>query len=422
MSKSLLIINYNFPPTPGIGGRRWAKFTKYLAKDGYELFVIGALNREAKKSAWSADVENNDRIHYFPVKTKFFNFFHNYSPTFLNKVAYKLSKFRLELFSKGNFYDKAIASNQLFYKTAKELITANSINNIVITIAPNRLVEVGLQLKKDFPNINLMIDVRDPWNICNEEWDQKYLTTERKEYELTIEKKALQAANKVFTVSDFITDHYASLFSSEKKKFVTIPNGYDTDEVFASETNTSSNKERKKNIVFAGTLYDNVTNGFEEFVIAVNELTAEMPEIFSDIQFQFYIHHLPQFEKIVSDHKCKSVHFFDHLPLSKIQEVISQSYACMLFLSPNYEFSLSTKFFEYLSKNKKILVFSKPGSTPDLIQKNNLGYVMTPSTIKKDLHNAITELAGGKYNSPHTFDIGSYTIENITNSLKQYFI
>ncbi len=421
MSKSLLIINYNFPPTPGIGGRRWAKFSKYLAKDGYELFVIGALNREVKNSAWSADVENNNRIHYFPIKTKFYNFFHNYSPAFLNKVAYKFSRFRLELFFKGNFYDKALASNPLFYKKAKELIKNNSIKNIVITIAPNRLVEVGLQLKKDFPDINLILDVRDPWNICNEEWDQKYLTAERKAYELSIENKALQAANTVLTVSDFITNHYAALLPSEKNKFVTIPNGYDTDEVFTSDAIVKTNKEKIKNIVFAGTLYDNVTGVFEEFVIAVNELGAEMPEVFSDIQFHFYIHRLPQFEKIVSNHNCRSVLFFDHLPLSKIQEVISQSYACILFLSPNYEFSLSTKFFEYLSKNKKILVFSKPGLTPDLIQKNNLGYVMTPTTIKKDLRLAITELSSGNYNSPHTFDIGSYTIGNISNSLKQYF-
>ena len=36
----ILIVCHTFPPEKGIGGRRWAKFAKYLSKDSYQVHVI----------------------------------------------------------------------------------------------------------------------------------------------------------------------------------------------------------------------------------------------------------------------------------------------------------------------------------------------------------------------------------------------
>ena len=77
--KKILLICYSFPPFPGIGGRRWAKFVKNLIKEDCELFVIGAEHRMGKPSNWINDVSGSDKIHYHPIRTKFFDFFHNHN-------------------------------------------------------------------------------------------------------------------------------------------------------------------------------------------------------------------------------------------------------------------------------------------------------------------------------------------------------
>ena len=57
MNKKVLIVCYSFPPYPGIGGRRWAKFSKYIKLLGTEVFVISSKNPFNEKSNWTTDIE-----------------------------------------------------------------------------------------------------------------------------------------------------------------------------------------------------------------------------------------------------------------------------------------------------------------------------------------------------------------------------
>ena len=92
----------------------------------------------------------------------------------------------------------------------------------------------------------------------------------------------------------------------------------------------------------------------------------------------------------------------------------------MLFLPPKYEFSLSTKFYEYVSKNKKIIVISYDGSTPDLIINNQLGYVVNPQNMYKDLENALCKLSALKDNTSSEFDLEKYSVETLAKTVRLY--
>ena len=67
MNKHILLASYVFPPYPDIGSRRWAKFAKYLARDGFNVHVVAARNPFKEQSLWTADIKHeNIYLHYLP--------------------------------------------------------------------------------------------------------------------------------------------------------------------------------------------------------------------------------------------------------------------------------------------------------------------------------------------------------------------
>jgi hypothetical protein len=53
--RPLLVIAYKFPPYAGVGGFRWAKLSKYLARLGHEVHVVTVPWREHGPNTLVAD-------------------------------------------------------------------------------------------------------------------------------------------------------------------------------------------------------------------------------------------------------------------------------------------------------------------------------------------------------------------------------
>jgi hypothetical protein len=63
--KKAVVINFTLPPYPGIGGRRWAKFCKYLNREGVDLYLIAAHRASVGYSPWLNDtLEYKEKIHF----------------------------------------------------------------------------------------------------------------------------------------------------------------------------------------------------------------------------------------------------------------------------------------------------------------------------------------------------------------------
>jgi hypothetical protein len=57
MPKKVLIVSYIFPPKSGIGGRRWAKFSKYLNRMDIDIKVLTFQKKnDSNFSNWSKDI------------------------------------------------------------------------------------------------------------------------------------------------------------------------------------------------------------------------------------------------------------------------------------------------------------------------------------------------------------------------------
>ena len=63
MSKKVLIVSYVFPPKSGIGGRRWAKFSKYLNRMDIDLKVLTFQKKnDSNFSNWSKDTVEYESV------------------------------------------------------------------------------------------------------------------------------------------------------------------------------------------------------------------------------------------------------------------------------------------------------------------------------------------------------------------------
>ncbi|MCB0793795.1 MAG: hypothetical protein KDB88_03585, partial [Flavobacteriales bacterium] len=66
----VLLIAHTFPPYRGIGGRRWAKFAKAMARKGHPVHVIHSEGpEELKGSLWTTDIEQEGiHLHLLPQR------------------------------------------------------------------------------------------------------------------------------------------------------------------------------------------------------------------------------------------------------------------------------------------------------------------------------------------------------------------
>ena len=90
--KSILLVNFDFPPNYGIGGRRWAKLAKGMAMQDVHIDVIKADPiSTAKISPWQSDtLSEKINIHSLPrpVLSEWISHPHK---SIVGKIKYRLA-------------------------------------------------------------------------------------------------------------------------------------------------------------------------------------------------------------------------------------------------------------------------------------------------------------------------------------------
>jgi len=412
MKKQVLIISFIFPPYPGIGGRRWAKFSKYLTELDTDVFVLASENPFSYKSEWTKDTDNCKvkrlPINYPKALIKF--------PTsFFGRINYKISKICVQLLSTGNYYDKAIFWENQLLKEAKKIIELNDIKNVIVSGAPFHLMYHSIKLKDWNSNLNLIVDYRDLWTDDLSMSALSSMSQKRLKEESKMELEVLNKADCVITVSDFITkkiQHKANI-----KKVATIINGFDEHDFDSIKDNNISNDVL--NFIFTGSLYKNIDSVFIPFCEAVQKIRVNEPDLYCKLKFDFYGSSDFSNIELVKRMKLDCIHFHSTIPLNHVFEKISKADYCMLFLNDTYSFSLSTKFCEYIGLRKSIVLFSKEGDASNFITSSKFGFWINPESTYDDLINLIK--SKNKVLIDQNFELNreKYSLKNITKELKE---
>ena len=415
--KKILIVCFGFPPFPGIGGRRWAKFAKELASRNNKIFVLSSENPFPNQvSLWTKDVTDNPNISLIPLPLNYPKYLLVTPKNFFQKVAYRISLTWLKLTTKGNYYDRAVNWKNQIQNVASKIIIKEQINNVIVTGAPFQLIHHVVDLKKTFPGIRIIADFRDLWTAYPLYMGFSLLSEKRKNYEINLENEIINSADFITSVSEEILQEYVNRVPQRKNSFLLIENGYDPDEI--TKGSILKNKNQKIKLIFAGTLYQNIEYIFEPFINALIKLKNENRALYELFEMEFYGEFPTQYKQLINKNNIEIIKTHNSIGLNEIQNKIAQADLGMLFLINDVNFSLSTKFFEYILANKKIVVFTSPGKTSDFIVKNKLGYAANPSTIYETLKLIFEDFKSNNLELNSSFDVEQYSIKQLTNKIE----
>ena len=427
--KRLLIITYYWPPAGGSGVQRWLKFVKYLAKNNFHCIVYTPENPEMP-------VIDNSLLKDLPdenlqvLKTKIFEPYTAYKILTGKSKKEKITvSFLKEHSSKTSFAEKLskwirgncfIPDAKMFWikpsvRFLSNYLKHHQVDLIISTGPPHSMHLIALHLKNKFPNIPWIADFRDPWTNIDF-LNDLYLTHCAKKKHQYLEKKVVQTADAVISISPTLTKELQLLDNCHSEKFYTLTNGFDVDDYKYLQQNMNDNSESFI-LTYAGLIPPNrnpkvlwqalyllakenkLPTHFK--VQLIGKVDASVKESIQPLNIEQYIE------------------FIDYLPHSDVLIKEDQANALLLIINeaPNSKGILTGKIFEYLALQKPILAIApKDGDAAKIIYQTKAGIVVEHHQVN-EMKNALLQLIEGKISPPSKSNVLQYSRENLTKQL-----
>jgi len=411
----ILILTYYWPPSGGPGVQRWLKFSNYLTLFGYEPLVITPAPDKANYPVMDPSLVNdvNEKVSVYHTSTL--------EPYTLYKMATQrkqtpYSGFASETgreglagsvsrFIRGNLFvpDARVGWNRFAIARAREFIKQHNISTIITTSPPHSTQLTGLQLKKEFPHLRWIADLRDPWTDIY--YYRKLLHLPFiKNMDKRLEKKVLENADAVVTVSEFVKDLFALKMSNPEKIHV-ITNGFDEKDFGANVEAVAFEKRKEFTIAYVGTLADeyDLTGFVEAFKGHINEAGNEAYLEFTGSISNKWHHELNG----LPNNSFTGYGHTSHIEALKRMKQADMLLLVIPFIGQNQGI-VTGKIFEYMAAGKPILGIGPLGGDAAMIlhqtntgqmfdYKNSIGMLQFISRIKnhpdqyRPDHNAIEQ-------------------------------
>lgn len=443
--KKILLIAYFYPPKGGAGVQRTSKFAKYLTELGYEVHVLTVNEDRKTLNDHSLKEDIREDIHVYrtefeevKIVKKLNNLLNNKNNNnkdaviTSNNVAKRSSiKSKIKSVCKNMFFDiynfvYLPDDKKSWIDTAAQeavkIIEKEKIDVIYTTSAPYSAHLIGYKISKQ-KNIKWIADFRDQWvnNPFAEygkivEWRQKKL-----------EKKVVENANKVISVSKPIIEDFRERYSNiNKDKFEIITNGYDERDFMDIEP---VEKKSVFKIIYNGTLYGRMSP--ENILLAISNLIEKKKIDKDKIKIEFC-------GNIGSAHKGKVDYFKDKYPnlisvknylphKGSLKNLMTGSAVLLIIDGGKGSSGIYTgKIFEYIRSGKPIIAIVPDGVARDLILKTNTGFCAYPDDIE-EIEKNIYKIYTKFYNGEKTIDfnwneIEKYERKNLTKKLSKIIV
>lgn len=388
--QKVLIVCHGFPPNPGVGGRRWAKLSKFMYASGVDATVLHAKPDDTANSPWNEDVKGIKTIVY---PRKYPKVITGSVTKLTEKIAYRIFIFLLKLITKSNYYDRAVLledeMRRLILKTTKN----QGVNNIIITGAPFSLLYYAALVKKENPHLNFIADIRDSW-LDDNYFGFGIIGTKRQREEEKRLRFVLQTADTIVVPNPLMKEMYSNMIGN--KNILLQPHGFDDTLVQASV------KERSNvNLVNFGSQYHDMENVME---LVSNSIEA------SGCRLNFYTSD-EKYKKIFSKGNKLNQQVFFHkiVPEKEVFKILSESTAAILFTNEAIKDFIATKYIETVASRTPIVVIGVEGEASRFIVENKLGVFISENKIMELIPNIRQILNDLPYNN--NFDVSKYSMK-----------
>jgi glycosyltransferase involved in cell wall biosynthesis len=361
----ILLIAFKYPPYAGVGGFRWSKLSKYLAKMGHIVHVV-TVHWEMNGPNTLMDDVNHPNIIIHRISSGYsHNFkYRAYPKTKFGNLKRIFRYMALKAVDSIWYEDEAHHWGRYLLPYCKKLIKDENITNVIATGHPFMANYWAARLKKDVPKIHLIQDFRDPW-IQSPTYRQSKnkRQTEKAEKFMSF---SLEYADLCVCVTNGLIDEYKKYY--DKTKYALITNGYD-DEMLQNIVSSRFQLNKKSGEIYISHI-GSVTNGRDRMLNVLFDALVDHDDCVFCFAGFVPERSLKLYKKLLEEQRIID---FGFLSPEDALSLVQQSDIALHLNADIVPYLVSTKVYEYAALGRPILSINGGGEIDTLLSENQWG-------------------------------------------------
>jgi glycosyltransferase involved in cell wall biosynthesis len=390
--KKLLVIAYFLPPAGDVGVYRTLKFMKYLPQFGWQPVALTTSNGTfGKVDETLLDlIPEGVEVHRTPGLEARRPGGDGTSPRRTPWTLFRRLLWRM-------WYYICIPDMNIGWVPAAtwqalRIVRRERIDHVYVSGKPFSSFLVGCFVKM-FAGTRLVIDYRDPWtlNFNYERRSRLHVWIERRMEAWIVRKSDVVIANTRHNNERMIEEFGRG---ERREKFVTIHNGFDSDDFVAAPDRT----EDTFTITYAGAFYYSVGSDYGKqagdavmrtysplyFFDALEKLFERRPDIKESIRVKFMGRLGRGYDPVIAEKGLEGVvERLGYIDYREHIAVLKASSALLLVLSRGEQSRgwVPSKFFQYLGSGNPILALVPGGEVRSIIGEAQAGVCIEPDDV-----------------------------------------
>lgn len=377
-----LLVTYSFPPAGGVGVLRAASLARYLPAECIELDVLTTRNASAVgvDSALLKEIPSEVNIHRtvtldlpFGLKKSIKRMITRTKPSATGATAATAAPGK-QGFLKRLVQDLLLPDPQVTWlpvltRAAKRIVRDRKIDLVLITVPPFSSLLLVEKLRKQFPDLPIVLDFRDEWLSTLIELAGFSQSKRAQNVARAAEASAVTNATTVVAVTEAARREIRSRYPNEpEEKFQHVSNGFDATRLSRSKPSAEPRPDGKIVVAYVGTVYPST-----EPTTLVQALQSLPPEVKSRFSLWFIGHiEEPRYRQALLG-LGDMVVLKGFLPQQEALAAMNEAdYALLITHDP---LNVSAKFYDYIGAGKPILGTVHPdGDVRRLLEELRAGW------------------------------------------------